>query len=439
MYLNKTPKEMNRGQLLLLFLFVFSFAQAQQGERVVKTIQLPFSIDKQVIEGELPFTDVPPFFSYFIKWPEGDLKINIRFLDKNAKWTSWTRIERDEHNLEKYISQLYFGEIGYSDFQLEVVSPKMDVPQLDLHFFNPNESHHFPTQESTSSARDLLVCPCPMPDFQDRNDWCSTTICPEHPSPSITAVSHLIIHHSAGTNTSNDWAAVVRSIWDYHVNGNGWSDVGYNWLIDPNGVIYQGRGDNILGAHFCAQNSKTMGVCMMGDFTDVTPTDEAISSLESLLAWKSCDRGFDPLASSFHSSSGLTLKNISGHRDGCNTACPGDDFYPLLPDVRQGVADLIENNCAALATNDFSLSTESLELSPNPVSDQFTFHFTSELQGELHWKILTLQQQPIVMGEANKGSSLFTTTVNLEELEAGIYFLELEIEGKKGVWKVVKM
>ncbi|HHH50315.1 MAG TPA: T9SS type A sorting domain-containing protein, partial [Saprospiraceae bacterium] len=154
-----------------------------------------------------------------------------------------------------------------------------------------------------------------------------------------------IVHHSAGTNSSSDWAAVVRSIWDYHVNVNGWADIGYNYLVDPNGVLYEGRGDNIHGAHFCGTNSGTMGVCVMGDFTNITPTDDAKTTLKNLLAWKICDIDKDPEGSSFHQSSNMTLPNIAGHQDGCATACPGDSFYPQLTQIRMQISEQIDNEC----------------------------------------------------------------------------------------------
>jgi hypothetical protein len=181
--------------------------------------------------------------------------------------------------------------------------------------------------------------------------WCPSGDCPEDATPAFTDVTHLIVHHSAGSNSASDWAAVVRSIYDFHVFSNGWDDIGYNWLVDPNGVIYQGRGDNVRGAHFCGTNSNTMGVCMMGDFTSVLPATAAVSSLEDLLAWKVCDIGVTADGTALHNGSGQNLMHISGHRDGCSTACPGDLFYPTLSDVRDSVKWLIDTECNDLTIN----------------------------------------------------------------------------------------
>ena len=173
-------------------------------------------------------------------------------------------------------------------------------------------------------------------------------------TPQYTTVTHLIVHHSATANTSSDWAATVRSIWNFHTNDRGWGDVGYNYLIDPNGVIYEGRagGDNVIGAHFSCQNGGTIGVCMLGTFTSVSPTAAALSSLKRLLAWKAEQRGIDPLGSAYHAGTRLTLPGISGHRHGnpavpdyacTTTSCPGDNLYGQLQAIRTDVANLISS------------------------------------------------------------------------------------------------
>jgi hypothetical protein len=170
-------------------------------------------------------------------------------------------------------------------------------------------------------------------------------------TPQYTTVTHLIVHHSATPNSSSDWAATVRSIWNHHAINNGWGDIGYNYLIDSNGVVYEGRagGDNAIGAHFSCQNGNTMGVCMLGSFTNSSPTSAALNSLKQLLAWKAEQRGIDPLGSSYHSGTRLTIPNISGHRNAnpssqaCSTTtCPGNNLYAQLPAIRSDVNTLIE-------------------------------------------------------------------------------------------------
>jgi uncharacterized protein (TIGR03437 family) len=187
----------------------------------------------------------------------------------------------------------------------------------------------------------------PKPPIVTRTEWgCPDGQSATHGSLSYTTVTHLIVHHTAMGNETpgSDWAAIMRSIWNFHVFERGWADIGYNYLIDPNGVIYEGRsgGDNVVGAHFSGVNGGTMGVAMLGTFTDATPTVEALGSLKKILAWKSDQRGLDPEGTSLHAASQLDLKTISGHRDGPgSTECPGDALYPLLPTIRKNVKSLL--------------------------------------------------------------------------------------------------
>jgi hypothetical protein len=159
----------------------------------------------------------------------------------------------------------------------------------------------------------------------------------------------------------------VRGIWAFHVNSNGWSDIGYNWLIDPSGRIYQGRAwvdsnDNAQGAHFCGYNAQTMGVCMLGDFNSISPSEAALKSLVRLLAYRASANTLDPRGVSFHTSSSRNLNIISGHRDGCSTDCPGDALYPQVPTLRNRVYALL-NPPSIERTTVNVLNQQSVEIS----------------------------------------------------------------------------
>ena len=333
-----------------------------------------------------PLHDITPFLAFTVKWearywdPANDA-IWVRFNDGNTENT-WTKMDIDVHTEQQdntHISELTFAHWQTRSIDLKIVfgpQSTATIENIDLHFFSPGITKQVDKKSGKGSV-ERSACTCPQPDFQTRAEWCPTGECPPNPNPAPTTVSHLIIHHSAGTNVSSDWAGVVRSIWDYHVNINGWSDIGYNWLVDPNGVLYEGRGDNILGAHFCGTNTNTMGVCVMGDFTNMPPTNNAEIMLTNLLTWKICDIDADPEETASHPPSGLVLHRISGHQDGCATACPGASFYPELPDIRMQVADQIENECAEMLAAPSNLtadllSGQSLELSWQDNSDSET-------------------------------------------------------------------
>lgn len=337
--------------IFLLFLSVYSLRQLEaQSSRA----DLHFTPDKapgwQSPALPVPLQQPEPFIALSLAWEGEARSFDVRFSSDGQRWSEWARLHLDPHgeqSPERYVSELYFADANSRFVQFRATGP---AEELQAHFYNPGKTIKKEGNDGAAATfRGPEFCPCPLPEYEERADWCPDGTCPPNPSPSFTDVTHLIVHHSAGTNTATDWAAVVRSIWDFHVITRGWSDIGYNYLIAPTGAIYEGRGNDILGAHFCGTNGSTMGVCMMGDYTDITPTAGALDALRELLAWKACDVNVDPLGMAFHGSSNLTLNNISGHRDGCATQCPGNAFYPMLPEVRQSVADYIASSCAAIA------------------------------------------------------------------------------------------
>lgn len=283
-----------------------------------------------------------PIFTFYLTWAkEDELFWEVQFSRDNQIIQAWTPLAQHHHTepqSNRRLSELFFLDTSVTQFQLRATYPRIKRDQLEKQAINiRNYFPGFSTKSSKQAFNKSSSCECDQPDYLAREEWCPGGKCPESTNPTFTLVTHLIVHHSAGSNNSNDWGAVVRSIWDFHVNGNGWADIGYNWLISPDGEIYQGRPDNVLGAHFCGRNSRTMGVCMMGTYTNTTITPIARNSLVELLGWKSCTGDLDPLGKSMHTGSGLVLNTISGHRDGCSTACPGDSIWTYLPDLRQAV------------------------------------------------------------------------------------------------------
>ncbi len=180
-------------------------------------------------------------------------------------------------------------------------------------------------------------------------------------APEFHPTRKLIVHH---TDTSNDYTdrsgaeAQIRSINYYHSVTQGWGDIGYNFLIDKFGNIYEGRysrdyagtspsgddtsGRGVTGAHTSGWNSGTVGIAMLGTFTSSDVTPAARDALEALLAWEARRNNIDPLATQAYvnpvSGATITTANIAAHRDYAATLCPGDTFYATLPAIRSSVA-----------------------------------------------------------------------------------------------------
>ena len=163
-----------------------------------------------------------------------------------------------------------------------------------------------------------------------------------------------VVHHTAGTNsyTAAQAAAIVRGIEIYHVKGNGWNDIGYNFLVDRFGTVYEGRGGgidkNVIGAHSQGFNTGTVGVALIGNYTRATPPKARAGRARqpARLATRrrarrsALDASSTPRAATRSSSSGksVTLRAISGHRDTGPSECPGNRHLRLLPTLAKRVA-----------------------------------------------------------------------------------------------------
>jgi hypothetical protein len=162
-----------------------------------------------------------------------------------------------------------------------------------------------------------------------------------------------VVHHTAGTNsyTAAQAAAIVRGIEVYHVRGNGWNDIGYNFLVDRFGNVYEGRGGgidkNVIGAHSEGFNTGTVGVALIGNYAHATPPKAQQDALVDLLAWRLDIAHVDPLSTVVYTSGGnlkfrrgknVILRAISGHRDTGPSECPGARAYVLLPGIAKRVS-----------------------------------------------------------------------------------------------------
>jgi hypothetical protein len=167
------------------------------------------------------------------------------------------------------------------------------------------------------------------------------------------AVRLAIVHHTVNSNsyTKAQSASIVKGIELYHVKSNGWNDIGYNFLVDKYGQIFEGRYGGmtrpVIGAHAMGFNTGSVGIALIGSYSSTSITPAARAALTSLIAWRLDYAHVDPLSTVARVSSGnprypagraVTLKAISGHRDVYPTSCPGNALYAQLPSIRTAVS-----------------------------------------------------------------------------------------------------
>jgi hypothetical protein len=191
------------------------------------------------------------------------------------------------------------------------------------------------------------------PQIVPRAEWDANEAIKRAPPRYAKSVSFAIVHHTAGTNAYGPGAsaAIVRGIELYHVRGNHWNDIGYNFLVDRYGQVFEGRAGgidrNVIGAQAQGFNTGSVGVAVIGNYNAGTVPLAAERSLAKLLAWRLDVAHVDPLGTLTWRSGGnpkyprgkpVLLRAISGHRDTGFTSCPGTRLYAKLPSLAQQVA-----------------------------------------------------------------------------------------------------
>jgi len=158
------------------------------------------------------------------------------------------------------------------------------------------------------------------------------------------------VHHSVSTNSYSvgEVPALLRSIQAYHMDVNGWSDIGYNFAVDRFGGIWEAHGGGIInaviGGHSKGFNTRSVGVVMLGDFQSVAPPAATVNSVAEIIGWRFAVAQTNPRgAVAYTTSTGSTkfpagttvwLDRVSGHRDVSLTACPGQLGYATLSAIR---------------------------------------------------------------------------------------------------------
>ncbi|MDT0609893.1 peptidoglycan recognition protein family protein [Streptomyces lancefieldiae] len=193
----------------------------------------------------------------------------------------------------------------------------------------------------------------PRPSITTRRGWGADEKLREKKFVYTKKVKAAFVHHSATGNNyrCSQAPSVIRSIYRYHVKSMGWRDIGYNFLIDKCGRIYEGRAGGVskavLGAHTLGFNSHSMGIAVLGTYSSKKPSSAAVKAIARLTAWKLGLHGMNPRGKTYLKSGGgnlyrkgkkVRLNVISGHRDGFATSCPGKKLYAKLRSARSTAA-----------------------------------------------------------------------------------------------------
>lgn len=317
------------------------------------------------------------FNSVEIVW-KGDLptgaaaNFDVRVSTDGADWSNWIGTHLDSHvrsmsDPRKFQTLVLVAGSNYVQYRVTLEPDQFGryptIQEVDLGCVDTSAEAQY---ESTPPALiDGFIIPRAGwgADESLRFDSSGKEIWP----PQYRPIQKVIIHHTVTQNHEADPAATVRAIYYYHAVTLGWGDIGYNFLIDWHGNVYEGRygGPNVVGGHALQYNWGSLGVAITGTYSTTPPEQASLNSLVKLINDRA--KNVDPAGIGFFIDKN-NVPNICGHRDVLSTECPGDDMYQEIPSVRGWCKGT--NKPIYVVPQDLGASSAklvSVSYSPNPV------------------------------------------------------------------------
>jgi len=247
--------------------------------------------------------------------------------------------------------ELLVNSNQYAVKRLKIISRSSWGADESLRYWNPDAE----SNKSKNGEKEAYVSPCKDYSTKYAKELDSIRVVDRSPRGDaliwplqyIKKIRKIVIHHTDSEirdvngdhrTDTRDYKAIVRAIYHYHTVSRGWGDIGYNYLIDPLGNVYEGRygGDKVIGAHTLCHNHGTLGISVIGNYEESAVPEPALMSLISLIAKKAKEHRLDPKGiTSFR---GKVVPNVIGHRDLRPTACPGKNIWNALPKIRERAA-----------------------------------------------------------------------------------------------------
>ncbi len=258
--------------------------------------------------------------------------VAVRARAAAGPWSPWTTLDADPGGAVAHADPVWLA--GSRVLQVRVGGPLRRV-HIALVAADRSPLRHLRT----------LAAPPGEPAIISRAGWGADETLNRAPPRYAEATHMVFIHH---TDTPNGYAAadvpaIIRSIYVYHVRSNGWNDIGYNFLVDAYGRIFEGRAGGVdrpvIGAHTMGFNTGSVGIAVIGNGALAPLTTATRDALTSLIAWRLDLAHVDPLGHATLVSAGndrypagksVTFRVVSGHRDALSTDCPGALIYADL-------------------------------------------------------------------------------------------------------------
>ena len=334
------------------------FADASRGARAQDAIGITQAdtfaegaLSSQSVTGEavsfqasFPFTAVGAHWAGSVDFP---VRIDISTGADGTNFTDWVSVHASEDQGRVPTDNGYYADLVFTDLSNYVRYRTMDaegnpaqIEGLKFTYLNSNEG----PASFDDPSDGLSAASVAKPAVISRSQWGADERLRFDKNGEIwekeyATVEHVIIHHTATPNFQDPFAA-IRSIFYYHTVTQGWGDIGYNYLVDYKGNVYEGRvgGENVVGGHAYQYNYGSSGIAVMGDFAFQDITTATKSALVGIVAYAA--RKLNPYGVSDFKQV-PDLPTICGHRDVIQTSCPGDYLYGDLQTIRDYVANIV--------------------------------------------------------------------------------------------------
>jgi hypothetical protein len=281
--------------------------------------------------------------------------VEVRVRARGGRWSPWIPLAAggdhapDTGSGERASDPVWTG--GSHEMQLRLAGPASRSLRVHMVAVPASARRRAAARTGRLRAR-AAQAPAPgtPPPIIPRAAWGGDSV-PPRSAPSYGAVQVAFVHHTVTANAyaPQDSAAIVLGIAKYHRDTNGWNDIGYNFLVDQYGQVFEGRAGGVdqpvVGAQAQGYNSQSTGVAHLGTYSAVGTTEAALAATAQLLGWKMSLHGVPTegtvvlpsgggSTNRFPAGTPVTFNRISGHRDGDATSCPGDALYAQLPALR---------------------------------------------------------------------------------------------------------
>lgn len=301
------------------------------------------------------------------QYADEEIEVSVRYRD-SGRWSDWSPVHYDaDHgpdptspearNARPGTDAVLVGEVekvqvrvaadtsAPTDLRLSVVDPgaaptsARELPDIDTAELDPAAPAVDPAEGGPDALVPAAATYTPRPKIFSRAQWGADERMRSSRSLSYHEVHAGFVHHTVNANnyTAAQVPGLLRGIYAYHTRSRGWSDIGYNFLVDRFGRIWEGRYGGVdravVGAHTLGYNENSFAMSAIGNFDTAKPNAKVVQAYGALFGWKLSLHGVNA-ASARQVVGSRTFRAINGHRDAGSTACPGRYLYAKLARIR---------------------------------------------------------------------------------------------------------